>query len=82
MPRPISISVTGAAYRAHERPLPGAGGAAVVTPRVARAAAGERTEDAEVLRHYHDSLHGPEYAEGVQAFLAKRAPDFRAARNG
>jgi enoyl-CoA hydratase/carnithine racemase len=49
---------------------------------VARAAAGERTEDAEVLRHYHDSLHGPEYAEGVQAFLAKRAPDFRAARNG
>jgi enoyl-CoA hydratase/carnithine racemase len=48
---------------------------------IARAAAGERTEDDEVRRHYHDSLHGPEYAEGVQAFLAKRAPDFRAARN-
>jgi enoyl-CoA hydratase/carnithine racemase len=49
---------------------------------IARAAAGERAEDAEVRRHYHESLHGPEYAEGVQAFLAKRAPDFRAARHG
>jgi enoyl-CoA hydratase/carnithine racemase len=47
---------------------------------IARAAAGERHEDEEVLRHYHDSLHGPEYAEGVAAFLAKRAPDFRGAR--
>ena len=47
---------------------------------VAKAAAGERVEDAEVLQHYHDSLHGPEYAEGVQAFLAKRSPDFRTAR--
>ncbi len=47
---------------------------------IAKAAAGLREEDDEVRRHYHDSLHGPEYAEGVQAFLDKRAPDFRAAR--
>ncbi len=47
---------------------------------IAKAAAGEREQDAEVLGHYHDSLHGPEYAEGVAAFLAKRAPDFHAAR--
>lgn len=48
---------------------------------IARAAGGERDEDDGVLKHYHDSLHGPEYAEGVQAFLAKRSPDFRAARH-
>lgn len=48
---------------------------------IARAAAGALAEDEEVLRHYHDSLHSPEYAEGVDAFLAKRAPDFRAARD-
>ena len=48
---------------------------------IARAAAGDRVEDEEVLRHYHDSLHSPEYAEGVAAFLAKRTPDFRAARH-
>lgn len=47
---------------------------------IAKAAAGVRVEDDEVLRHYHDSLHGPEYAEGVQAFLGKRSPDFRTAR--
>jgi enoyl-CoA hydratase/carnithine racemase len=47
---------------------------------IAKASAGIRVEDDEVLRHYHDSLHSPEYAEGVDAFLAKRAPDFRAAR--
>lgn len=47
---------------------------------VAKATAGVRVEDDEVRRYYHDSLHGPEYAEGVAAFLAKRAPDFRAAR--
>jgi enoyl-CoA hydratase/carnithine racemase len=47
---------------------------------IAKAAGGHRDEDDEVRQHYHDSLHGPEYAEGVQAFLAKRAPDFRAAR--
>jgi enoyl-CoA hydratase/carnithine racemase len=49
---------------------------------IAKAAAGQREEDVEVHRHYHDSLHGPEYAEGVEAFLAKRAPDFRTARSG
>ena len=43
-------------------------------------AEGQRTEDVEVRAHYTASLHGPEYAEGVAAFLAKRAPDFRAAR--
>jgi len=47
---------------------------------IAKAAAGERVEDDEVLRHYHDSLHGPEYSEGVAAFLGKRPPDFRSAR--
>jgi enoyl-CoA hydratase/carnithine racemase len=47
---------------------------------VAKAAAGQRDEDDEVRRHYHDSLHGPEYAEGVAAFLAKRPADFRTAR--
>lgn len=47
---------------------------------VAKAAAGQRAEDDEVRRHYHDSLHSPEYAEGVAAFLDKRAPDFKAAR--
>jgi enoyl-CoA hydratase/carnithine racemase len=41
---------------------------------------GSRTEDDEVRRHYHDSLHSPEYAEGVAAFLAKRPPDFKASR--
>jgi enoyl-CoA hydratase/carnithine racemase len=53
-------------------------GAKALIGKVSR---GERDEDAEVLRHYHDSLHSPEYAEGVAAFLAKRAPDFRAARH-
>ncbi len=47
---------------------------------IAAAAAGQREEDAEVRRHYHDSLHSPEYREGVDAFLAKRSPDFRGAR--
>lgn len=41
---------------------------------------GERDEDASVQEAYRSSLHGPEYAEGVQAFLAQREPDFRAAR--
>jgi enoyl-CoA hydratase/carnithine racemase len=49
---------------------------------IAKASTGARDEDPEVLQHYHDSLHGPEYAEGVAAFLAKRAPDFHAARTG
>ena len=47
---------------------------------IAKVSAGVRVEDEDVLAHYAASLHGPEYAEGVQAFLAKRSPDFRAAR--
>jgi enoyl-CoA hydratase/carnithine racemase len=47
---------------------------------IGKVASGQRVEDDEVRRHYHDSLHSPEYAEGVDAFLAKRAPDFKAAR--
>jgi enoyl-CoA hydratase/carnithine racemase len=47
---------------------------------IGRVASGQLVEDDEVRRHYHDSLHSPEYAEGVEAFLAKRAPDFRTAR--
>jgi enoyl-CoA hydratase/carnithine racemase len=47
---------------------------------IAKVTAGIRIEDDEVRRHYHDSLHSPEYAEGVQAFLAKRSPDFRGGR--
>ena len=40
----------------------------------------ERAEDAAVHALYERSLTGPEYAEGVAAFLAKRAPDFRGVR--
>lgn len=47
---------------------------------LAKVARGERDEDAQVRAAYADSLTGPEYAEGVAAFLAKRAPDFRGAR--
>ena len=47
---------------------------------IAAAASGQREEDAAVRGHYHASLHSPEYREGVDAFLAKRPPDFRAAR--
>jgi enoyl-CoA hydratase/carnithine racemase len=47
---------------------------------IAAAAAGQRVEDDAVRRHYHDSLHSPEYREGVDAFLAKRTPDFAGAR--
>ena len=42
--------------------------------------AGELAEDDEVRAIYASSLHSPEYAEGVAAFLAKRPPDFPAAR--
>ena len=47
---------------------------------IGKVADGVRSEDDEVHEHYRASLHGPEYAEGVEAFLAKRPPDFRAAR--
>lgn len=47
---------------------------------LARVARGERDEDAAVQETYRQSLTGPEYAEGVAAFLAKRAPDFRGVR--
>lgn len=47
---------------------------------IAKVSRGERTVDDEVRRHYHDSLHSPEYTEGVEAFLTKRATDFRATR--
>ncbi len=49
---------------------------------IARVTAGRLDEDAEVQAVYHGSLAGPEYAEGVAAFLEKRPPDFRAARRG
>jgi enoyl-CoA hydratase/carnithine racemase len=48
---------------------------------IARTLEGRREEDDEVRAHYDASLHGPEYAEGVSAFLEKRTPDFRAARS-
>jgi enoyl-CoA hydratase/carnithine racemase len=48
---------------------------------IARTLEGRRDEDDEVHAHYDASLHGPEYAEGVSAFLEKRTPDFRAARS-
>jgi enoyl-CoA hydratase/carnithine racemase len=47
---------------------------------LARVAGGDRTEDDEVRALYRSSYTSPEYAEGVQAFLAKRSPDFRSAR--
>lgn len=49
---------------------------------IARAAAGRLAEDEEVLGLYRQSWTSAEYAEGVAAFLAKRAPDFPAARGG
>jgi enoyl-CoA hydratase/carnithine racemase len=49
---------------------------------VARAVAGQLEEDDEVLAAYERSWTSAEYAEGVAAFLAKRAPDFAAARDG
>ncbi len=45
-----------------------------------RAVAGRTDEDEEVLALYHQSWTSAEYAEGVEAFLAKRPPDFHAAR--
>lgn len=48
---------------------------------VSRAVAGRLEEDAEVLALYERSWTSEEYAEGVAAFLAKRPPDFPAARS-
>ena len=45
-----------------------------------RAVRGRLEEDDEVVALYHRSWTSGEYAEGVAAFLAKRAPDFRGAR--
>lgn len=42
---------------------------------------GHDDEDEEVTAWYERSLLGPEYAEGVAAFLGKRAADFPAARH-
>ncbi len=47
---------------------------------VARVVRGELTEDDEVQELYRRSSTSAEYAEGVAAFLAKRPPDFPAAR--
>ena len=47
---------------------------------IRRSAAGEFTVDADVQALYEQSWASPEYAEGVAAFLGKRAPEFRAAR--
>ncbi|MBC7375637.1 MAG: enoyl-CoA hydratase/isomerase family protein [Frankiales bacterium] len=48
---------------------------------IARAAQGHLDVDDEVLALYRRSWTSAEYAEGVAAFLAKRTPDFRAARS-
>jgi enoyl-CoA hydratase/carnithine racemase len=47
---------------------------------IAKAARGQHEEDDEVHAAYERSWTSAEYAEGVAAFLAKRTPDFRAAR--
>jgi enoyl-CoA hydratase/carnithine racemase len=47
---------------------------------VERAFAGQLEEDGEVQALYAQSWSSGEYAEGVAAFLAKRRPDFAAAR--
>lgn len=47
---------------------------------VARAAAAALEEDDDVRQLYAQSWNSAEYAEGVAAFMAKRAPDFRGAR--
>jgi enoyl-CoA hydratase/carnithine racemase len=49
---------------------------------VDRAVAGRLAEDDEVRALYARSWGSAEYAEGVAAFLSKRAPDFAAARAG
>lgn len=49
---------------------------------LARAASGRREVDADVEALYRQAWASAEYAEGVDAFLAKRSPDFRTARQG
>ena len=49
---------------------------------VDRCARGELEVDDDVQRLYEQSWTSAEYAEGVAAFLAKRAPDFPGARTG
>jgi enoyl-CoA hydratase/carnithine racemase len=49
---------------------------------VHRVVTGQLDEDDEVRAIYEESWTSAEYAEGVAAFLAKRAPDFPAARRG
>lgn len=48
---------------------------------IARAAAGQLEVDEHVTALYTRSWESGEYAEGVAAFLAKRTPNFRAARS-
>ncbi|MDP9102007.1 MAG: enoyl-CoA hydratase-related protein [Actinomycetota bacterium] len=48
---------------------------------LARVAGGDRDDDASTRELYHASYASEEYAEGVTAFLAKRPPDFRGARD-
>ncbi len=47
---------------------------------VARAVQGRREVDDDVRALYREAWASAEYAEGVDAFLGKRAPDFRGAR--
>jgi len=47
---------------------------------IERVVGGHMSEDAEVLALYEQSLTSSEYVEGIAAFLAKRPPDFHAAR--
>ena len=47
---------------------------------IRRSAAGQFEVDTDVQALYEQSWSSPEYTEGVAAFLAKRTPDFRAAR--
>ena len=49
---------------------------------IARVARGAFEEDGHVRELYHQSWTSGEYAEGVAAFLGKRAPDFPGARSG